>query len=42
MRSGCSVGAAAIEIRTGLDDAMALVADPPAGLADGAAIVARR
>ncbi len=37
-----AVGAAAIEIRTGLDDAMALVADPPAGLADGAAIVARR
>lgn len=37
-----AVGAAAIEIRTGLDDTMPLLADPPAGLADGAAIVARR
>ena len=37
-----AVGTAAIEIRAGLDDGMALVADPPAGLADGVAIVARR
>ena len=37
-----AVGAAAIEIRAGLDDGMTLVADPPAGLGDGAAIVAGR
>ena len=37
-----AVGTAAIEIRAGLDDGMALVADPPAALADGVAIVARR
>ncbi len=37
-----AVGTAAIEIRTGLDDTVTLVANPPASLADGAAVVARR
>jgi len=37
-----AVGPAAIEIRSGLDETAKLIADPPAGLADGDAVAAPR